>query len=122
VSATEVESVSIIGDVAGRNVLMVDDITETAGTLTSAAKLLHQAGAREIYAGVSHALLSDLAIERLRGSVIRELLTTNTTPQRADPGFPVKVLCVAPLLGEAIRRIHSGESVNSLFNVPPPVA
>ena len=118
VSATEVESTSIIGEVADRNVLMVDDITETAGTLTSAARRLKAAGARTIIAGVSHALLNDLAIDRLRNSEVSELITTNTTPQRPDPGFPQTVLCVAELLGEAIRRIHSGESVNSLFSVP----
>lgn len=116
-SPTEVEASEVIGEVKGKNVLMVDDLTETAGTLTSAAKLLKQRGAKQVMAGVSHALLSDLAIERLKNSDIDELITTNSTPQKEIKGFKLTVLCVAELLGEAIKRIHAGESVSSLFLV-----
>ena len=117
-SATEVESLHIIGDVEGKHVLIVDDLTETAGTLTSAASLLKKHGALNIYAGVSHAVLSDLAIERLRKSNIDELITTNSVPVRCEEeGCNIKVLCIAELLGEGIKRIHDDESVSSLFEI-----
>jgi len=116
-SATEVESLHIIGDVKGKHVLIVDDLTETAGTLTSAASLLKKHGALNIYAGVSHAVLSDLAIERLRKSNIEELITTNSVPVRCEEDCNIKVLCIAELLGEGIKRIHGDESVSSLFEI-----
>src|SRR3954464_14775063 len=75
--ATEVESMAIIGEIRGKNVLMVDDLTETAGTLTTAASLLHKKGAKKLYACVSHALLNDIGIERLRKSKIDERITTD---------------------------------------------
>ena len=117
-SATEVEATHIIGDVLGKNVLIVDDITESAGTLTSAAALLKKAGAKKIIAGVSHAILNELALQRLLDSQIEELITTNSTPQPKDTrGFALTTLCVAELLGEAIKRISCGESVTSLFRI-----
>lgn len=116
-SATEVESLHIIGDVDGKHVLIVDDLTETAGTLTSAASLLKKHGALNIYAGVSHAVLSDLAIERLKKSHIEELITTNSVPVRCEEDCNIKVLCIAELLGEGIKRIHDDESVSSLFEI-----
>ena len=116
-SATEVESLHIIGDVQGKHVLIVDDLTETAGTLTSAASLLKKHGALNIYAGVSHAVLSDLAIERLKKSNIEELITTNSVPVRCEEDCNIKVLCIAELLGEGIKRIHDDESVSSLFEI-----
>jgi ribose-phosphate pyrophosphokinase len=115
-SATTVESITIVGDVAGKDVLIVDDITETAGTLTNAAKLMRESGAASVRAAVSHSLLSPVAYERLAKGYIDELITTNTIP--IDPrGLPIRVLSVAGLLGEAIMRIHSNESVTSLFRV-----
>ena len=114
-SATEVESMSVIGDIQGKSVLMVDDLTETAGTLTSAARLLQSKGAKQILACVSHALLNDLAVERLRKSNIDELITTDTVPRPAYSGINLVTLSVAGLLGEAIQRIHSNSSVTSLF-------
>jgi ribose-phosphate pyrophosphokinase len=116
-SATEIESLYVIGEVEGKNVLLVDDLTETAGTLTSAAIILKKHGAQKIYAGVSHAVLSDLAIERLRKSEIEELITTNSVPVRAGDGCRIKVLSIAELLGEGIKRIHNDESVSSLFEI-----
>jgi ribose-phosphate pyrophosphokinase len=115
ISAEEVEALSVIGDVKGKNVLMVDDLTESAGTLTAAAKLLSESGAKNIYAGVSHAVLSDKGRERLDKSPILEVFTTNSVPQAH--GSKVTALSVAPLLSEAIKRIHDDESVTSLFNV-----
>jgi ribose-phosphate pyrophosphokinase len=114
-SATEVQALNVIGEVEGRNVLLVDDMTETAGTLTAAANLLKERGAKRIYAGVSHAILNDLALKRLADSSIEELICTNSTPMAHGP--KVTTLCVAEILGEAIRRIHNGESVSSLFDI-----
>ncbi len=116
-SATEIEALNVIGEVEGRNVILVDDLTETAGTLSSAARILKERGALDIMACVSHAVLSDLAIERLKKSVITELITTNSVPVRSGDGFPITTLCIAELLGEGIKRIHDDESVSSLFKV-----
>ena len=117
VSATEIKSLYVIGEVEGKNVVLVDDLTETAGTLTSAAKILKEHGALNIYAGVSHAVLSDLAIERLRNSEIEELITTNSVPVSAGDDGRITVLSIAELLGEGIKRIHNDESVSSLFEI-----
>ena len=114
-SATEVESMTVIGDIGGKSVLLVDDLTETAGTLTEAAKLLKAQGAQSVLACVSHALLNDLGIERLRKSDIDELITTDTVLRSAVDGVRITTLSVAELLGEAIKRIHHNLSVNSLF-------
>jgi ribose-phosphate pyrophosphokinase len=117
VSATEIENLYVVGDVKDRDVLMVDDMTETAGTLTTAAKTLKGAGARNIYAGVSHAILNEIAQNRLKNSDIVELITTDSTPIQTNPDLHITVLTVAHLLGEGIKRIHYGESVSSLFEV-----
>jgi len=114
-SATEVESVAVIGDIEGKNVLLVDDLTETAGTLTTAAAVLKKKGALQVMACVSHALLNDVGVERLRNSVIDELITTDTVQRPAIDGVKITTLTVAGLLGEAIKRIHNNSSVNSLF-------
>jgi len=116
-SATETEALYVIGEVDGSDVLLVDDLTETAGTLTSAATLLKKHGALEIYAAVAHAVLVDVAIPRLQKSEIKELVTTNSTPVRTIEGFPVEVQCVSELLGEGMKRIHNDESVSSLFKI-----
>jgi ribose-phosphate pyrophosphokinase len=114
-SATEIESMTVIGEIKGKTVLMVDDLTETAGTLSTAAKLLHERGAKKILACVSHAILNDLGIERLRKSVIDELITTDTVLRPKIDGVNITTLSVAVLLGEAIKRIHNNSSVTSLF-------
>jgi ribose-phosphate pyrophosphokinase len=117
-SPTDVEATSIIGDVAGRSVILVDDLTETAGTLTAAARILKQHGAKEIMACVSHAVLSDVGMARLKQSEITELVCTNSVPVREGDGFQITPLCIAELLGEGIQRIHGDESVSSLFQIP----
>jgi ribose-phosphate pyrophosphokinase len=114
-SASEVESMGIIGEIDGRNVLLVDDLTETAGTLTQAATLLCKSGAKRVIACVSHALLNDMGVERLRKSNIDELITTDTVCRPEIDGVKITTLSVAGLLGEAIKRIHSNSSVTSLF-------
>lgn len=116
-SATETKALYVIGDVEGCDVLLVDDITETAGTLTAAADILKAHGAQRIYAGVAHAVLVDVAIPRLQNSKIEELITTNSTPVRTVEGFTTTVLCVSELLGEGMKRIHNDESVSSLFRI-----
>jgi ribose-phosphate pyrophosphokinase len=115
-SATTVESVNVVGDVAGKDVLLIDDITETAGTLVNAAKLMRESGALSVRAAVSHALLNSMAYERLRVGHIDELITTDSIPVDTR-GLPIKVLSVAGLLGEAIMRISNNESVTSLFKI-----
>jgi len=114
-SATEVESMAVIGDIKGKNILLVDDLTETAGTLTAAAALLKKKGAKHIMACVSHAILNDVGIARLRKSMIDELITTDTVQRPDIDGVKIVTLSVAGLLGEAIKRIHTNSSVNSLF-------
>jgi ribose-phosphate pyrophosphokinase len=114
-SATDVESMAVIGDIKGKNILIVDDLTETAGTLTEAASLLKKKGAKRILACVSHAILGETGIERLRKSSIDELITTDTVQRPPIDGVKITTLSVAGLLGEAIKRIHSNSSVNSLF-------
>ena len=114
-SASEVESMAVIGEIRGKDALLVDDLTETAGTLTTAADLLKHKGARKIVACVSHAILNKIGIERLRKSPIDELVTTDTVLRPAIRGVKIVTLSVAGLLGEAIKRIHSNSSVTSLF-------
>jgi ribose-phosphate pyrophosphokinase len=116
VNATTVEAINVVGDVEGCDVLLVDDITETAGTVTAAAKILREHGATSIRAAVSHCVLNDVAYERLRTGVLDELITTNSVPIETR-GLPITVLSVAPLLGEAILRINSNESITSLFRI-----
>jgi ribose-phosphate pyrophosphokinase len=114
-SASEVESMAVIGEIRGKNVLLVDDLTETAGTLTQAAELLKRKGAKTILACVSHAILNEVGIERLKKSTIDELITTDTVLRPEIRGVNIKTLSVAGLLGEAIKRINTNSSVTSLF-------
>jgi len=106
VSGSEVQALNVVGDVEGKTALMVDDMTETAGTLTAAAEILKQNGAKCVLAGVSHAVLNDKAIERLQNSSLDELITTDSVPPREVPNFKLTVLSVSGLLGEGILRIH----------------
>jgi ribose-phosphate pyrophosphokinase len=107
----------IIGDVVGRDVLIVDDMVDTAGTLVEATAALVRAGARRVFAGVTHAVLSGRAMERLGGAHLQELVLTDTIPlgNKGQGWERGHVLSVAHLLGEAIKRIHCDESVSSLF-------
>jgi ribose-phosphate pyrophosphokinase len=108
---------NIIGDVRGRTCVIVDDIVDTAGTLAGAARALEGAGARAVYAAITHPVLSGPAIKRIDESPLRELVVTDTIPLRPDAVqcSKLKVVSVAALLGEAIRRINNEESVSSLF-------
>lgn len=113
----QVESVNIIGEVSGRTALIVDDEVDTAGTLISTTDLVLENGAKEVYAACTHPILSGPAIQRLEKARITELAVTDTIPITLEKQLPnIKVLSVAQLLGEAIRRIHTGQSVGALFN------
>ena len=117
VSTEKVEVMAIIGDVKGRDVLLVDDMCSTAGTMVTAAKACHEAGAEHIYASFTHALLVGNAEEKLANSYIEKIFCSNTVP--LPEGMlegKIEVISVAPLLGEAIRCILSAESISSLFN------
>lgn len=111
------EVVNIIGDVKGRDCIIVDDLCDTAGTLCAAAQGLTNSGARGVYACVTHGLLSPPAIERIQASTIREIIITDSIPPRAEvqASEKVRVLSVARLLGEAVKRIHMGDSLSTLF-------
>lgn len=108
----------IVGEVKDRDVLIADDIVDTAGTLAEATAALLRSGARRVFAGASHAVLSGPALKRIGASGLQQLAVTDTIPLGAKAGADdrVHVLSVAPLLGEAIKRIHSDDSVSSLFN------
>jgi ribose-phosphate pyrophosphokinase len=117
----EVDAFSVVGNVKGCDVIMVDDMSTTCGTLCAAAKILKENGAASIRAAVTHLPLTDKGVERLKAeSELIELVTTDTVPMRSDldiASLPMKVtvLSIAELLGEAIRRIHEDKSVSSLF-------
>jgi len=115
--ANEAKVMNIVGEVKGRVAVLLDDMVDTAGTLTQAAVALHEHGAKEIYACCTHAVLSGRAIERIEESPLQQLIVTDTIPlsERAQGCEKIKVLSVADLFGEAIRRIHFHESVSSLF-------
>ena len=117
--ASEVAEMQLVGEVRDSSALLVDDMIDTAGTITEAAKVVLNAGASEVLACATHPILSDPACERLSKSPIKEMITTNTIPLRAKAQAELgslKVLSVASLIAEAIRRIHNEESVSSLFN------
>ncbi|MGI9239355.1 MAG: ribose-phosphate diphosphokinase [Verrucomicrobiales bacterium] len=115
ISATKVEAINVIGDVEGRNVLLIDDMTETAGTLCAASEILRERGAKRIFAGVSHGVLGEIGQQRLANSNIEELITTDSTPFATGP--KVTTLSIAGLLADGISRIHNDESVTSLFDI-----
>ena len=118
-SDTEVEALELVGNVEGKDCILTDDMTSTAGTLCAAAGLLAKAGARSIRAAVSHCLLNELGERRLRESPIAELVCTDSLPQPERDLGPVKftVLSVAELLGDAIQRIYGNESLSKLFEI-----
>ena len=113
----ETEILNVVGEVEGKDVLILDDIVDTAGTLVQAEEALRRGGAKRTYAAAVHGVFSGPALERIEGSGLKSLLVTNTIPvEAAMARCPrIKALSVAPLLGEAIQRIHDGASVSSLF-------
>ena len=118
ISAEVVEATSLVGEVEGRDILIVDDMTETAGTLTAAAKILKSKGAKTVRAAVTHAILTETAYDRLSEHWLDELIITDSTPpDERYKEYPITVLPVGHLLTEAILRIHNNMSVTSLFKV-----
>ncbi len=113
----QVEAMTIIGEVEGRNILIVDDEVLTAGTLVATAEVVKAHGALDVYAAATHPILSGEAVARIEKSAIKELVFTDTIPIPPEKKLPnMTLLSVAPLLGEAIQRIHTGQSVGALFN------
>ncbi len=116
--ANQVQVMNVIGDVAGKNVLFVDDIVDTAGTLVEAAEAMKRHGANEIYAACSHALLSDNAVSRLQESPIKEVVVTDSVWIPQEKRFEkLHILSVASLFAQAIDRIHNEKSISILFDV-----
>ncbi|UCH87185.1 MAG: ribose-phosphate pyrophosphokinase [Dehalococcoidia bacterium] len=110
------EAVNIIGEVKGRNALIVDDEVDTGSTLVATMELLQREGTTDIYACCTHPVLSGPAVERIEQSPVSELVVTDTIPLPIEKRLPkITVLSLAPLLGEAIQRIHTGHSVGELF-------
>ncbi|WP_017872680.1 ribose-phosphate diphosphokinase [Candidatus Caldatribacterium saccharofermentans] len=119
-SYSEVMVMNVIGDVKGRTAIIVDDLIDTAGTLVEGAEALLERGAREVYACATHPLFSEPALDRIRESAIKEVVVTNTIHLDKEElarrvGDKVKVLSVAPIFAEAIKRIHGERSVSELF-------
>lgn len=107
---------NIVGDVSGKNVLIVDDIIFTGGSLIAMAQAAKEQGAKDIYAAVTHGVLTQSAQEKLNASVIKEVIVTDTVEYRFEAFGPkIKVVTVAPLFAEAISRIHNNESISALF-------
>ncbi|MBN1125794.1 MAG: ribose-phosphate pyrophosphokinase, partial [Sedimentisphaerales bacterium] len=117
ITGNVVESVEMIGTVDGRNVLMCDDMISTAGTVCSAAEMLKSRGARQIIVGATHGVFAGQAVERLKEAPFDEIIVTDTIPLNGAVKElkNIRVLSVAELLGEAIRRIHNNESISSMF-------
>jgi len=108
----------LVGDVNNKVCILVDDMADTCGTLALAANTLMENGAKEIYACVTHGVLSGSALEKINNSPIKTLVVTNSIPQTRNKSLSSKlhVIDIAPVLAEAIRRTHNGESISVLFN------
>ncbi|PIP67917.1 MAG: phosphoribosylpyrophosphate synthetase [Candidatus Omnitrophica bacterium CG22_combo_CG10-13_8_21_14_all_43_16] len=117
ISGEETEAMNILGDIKGKNLIIIDDLVATASSLVEAAAALKKQGGKEIYAAITHPVLSGPAIKRINDSVIKKLFVTNTIPvENGKKHKKIEVLSIAPLLAEAIKRIHDEESVSCLFN------
>jgi ribose-phosphate pyrophosphokinase len=111
------QALTVIGDVEGNDVIIVDDEVDTAGSMAQAVRIVKEHGARDVYLSFVHPVFSSPAVERLRDLPLKEIVTTNTIPIPPAKQLPnLRVLSVAPLLGEVIRRAHEGRSVGELFN------
>lgn len=111
------EIMNVIGDISGKSVIIVDDMIDTAGTITLASRVMLERGAREVYACATHPVLSGPALERLSEAPLKEIVVTNTIPIPKDKRLKnMTILSVAPLIGEAILRIHEDLSVSKLFD------
>src|SRR3989338_2934368 len=117
ISGEETEAMNILGDIKGKNLIIVDDLVATASSLVEAAAALKKQGGKDIYVAITHPVLSGPAIKRISNSVIKKLFVTNTIPvENGKKHKKIEVLSIAPLLAEAIKRIHNEESVSCLFS------
>jgi len=117
ISGEDTEAMNILGEIKGKNLIIVDDLVATASSLVEAAVALKKQGGKEIYAAITHPVLSELAIKRINDSSIKKVFVTNTIPvENGKKHKKIEVLSIAPLLAEAIKRIHHEESVSCLFN------
>lgn len=115
--ANVAEVMNIIGDIEGKNVILIDDMIDTAGTITQGADALKKFGAKDVYACCTHPILSGPAIERIQNSAIKELIVTDTVPLSEEKRIDkIQVRTVAPVFGEAIQRIYKNISVSKLFD------
>jgi ribose-phosphate pyrophosphokinase len=116
-NVSRTEALTIIGEVEGRDVVIVDDEVDTGGSVAQAVRIAKEHGARDVYLCFTHPVFSGPALDRLAAAPIKEIVTTNTIPIPPEKMLPnITVLSVAPLLGEVIRRVHEGRSVGELFN------
>jgi ribose-phosphate pyrophosphokinase len=113
----EAKAMAVIGDVAGKLAIILDDMVDTAGTLTEASNAISEKGAKEVHAYCTHPVLSGPAVKRIEKSALKSLVVTDTIPLKpeAEACSKIKVLSIAPLVGEAIIRSHRGDSVTTLF-------
>lgn len=110
------EVMNVVGDIKEKNVVLIDDIVDTAGSLTKAAKVLQDLGAKKVYACATHGVLSGPAIERIENSVIERLVITDTIPLSEEKQIDkIKVVSTAPLLADVIKRVSEGRSISKLF-------
>ncbi|MCX5692966.1 MAG: ribose-phosphate pyrophosphokinase [Candidatus Omnitrophica bacterium] len=117
ISGEDTEAMNILGEIKGKNLIIVDDLVATASSLVEAASALKKQGGKEIYAAITHPVLSGPAIKRINDSAIKKLFVTNTIPvENGKKHKKIEVLSIAPLLAEAIERIHNEKSVSCLFN------
>jgi len=117
--ANEVAGMILVGDVTGKVCILVDDMADTCGTLKLAAQTLMDNGAESVYAAISHGVLSGSALETIQSSTIKELIVTNSIPQKGNRKKcpKLKVIDIAPMMAETIRRTHNGESISDLFTL-----
>jgi ribose-phosphate pyrophosphokinase len=110
------EVMNILGDVDAKRAIIIDDMVDTAGTLAQAARAVVASGAKDVWAYATHAVLSGPALERISGSPLKELVVTDTiTPRPESASSRIRTVSIAPLVGEAIKRVHTGESISTLF-------
>jgi ribose-phosphate pyrophosphokinase len=114
--SADTEALTLVGEVAGHDVVIVDDEVDTGGTVANSVEIVREHGARDVYICFAHAILSPPAVERLSALDVEEIITTNSIPCPADRGLTnMTVLSVAPLLGKVIQRVHEGRSVGEIF-------
>ena len=114
--ANEAEVMNIIGDISGKNCLIIDDMIDTANTLCKAADALKQRGANKVYAYATHAIFSNNALEKIKNSTIDEVVVTDTIPIKGDIFDKIRVVSISALVAETIRRINNEESISLLLN------